>query len=1128
MKITLLSLFTAVCISGGAQTWNYIGSSTGIANATETDLEVSSNGTLFVAYTDSDNSGKVTVKKWSATQQAWQLVGTAGIGDAGVSGLQLQVLSNDYPVFAAKTMFSGQEFVEIYKFNGTNWMYQPIGEGGYNRVDHVDGFSLATYNLNTYLTFYNSYEQETGYSDLGLITVSLDNFSVISPSAPDLENTNYGYNASLLADNGNFYVVHDESDMGSWTNLDVSTGGGTYNTYQLDDSYAADELKIQKGLFSSYYHAVWSREGGTTSMYYRCFNGTTFGTPATISATSVTEFDSDAYNDQANVFYRAGSTCYFKTITGSASPTVTTISSGIALAPATATSLRTENGSYINVIAYVNSGKVYVKELDAPANIEDYDLLSMCEGTSFNNGNDPAVYLLDDNYSHSNLSITASSQNTAVIPNSAITVPDAGTLNYRISISNTNDVTAQTTVDLLITLLENGTPAGTLNLPVTVNADPTISFNFPSTDFCENDNPVFLANKAAPPGGTWTGNGVVNNTFDPSLLGNSSSATTTLTYTKTSAYGCTASQPVTLTVNSSPALNVTTIPADCNENNGAASVSITEGASPYTIYWSNGSTTPLVNNVAAGQYFLVVTDDNGCRSTKAINIATNGITQSAQTTNVLCYGNSTGAIDLTVSGANGPFTYAWSNGAATQDISGLPAGQYDVSISDASGCTSAGSYTVAQASQLVLSSSVSTASTCGNDDGEIDVTLTGGTTPLQLQWSDESGTLGGETASTLSGYPAGAYDLQITDNNSCTSIMHFSISDLEGPVVAIDTIIDASCASDGEIHINNVAGNASDFQWSNGATTADISGLTAGVYVLEATSGNGCVSFLNAQVPATPPVSVSICLVSVDTSTNTNLVVWEKPVTNGIDHFNIYRETSIAGQYQLIASQDYSIESNYTDLVASPSVRSWRYKISSVDQCGTESELSDYHKTIHLTINQGLGGQYNLSWDQYEGFSYSQFDIWRHTLANGWENIQSMPTNLFTYTDTPPTTDELYYLVTIQYPGTCTSTKANDFNSSRSNKDARYAGLTTTGLSEYIMGTTQVYPNPSTGEFEISNNTEMELNARVVDATGRIIAGFAVPDGLSHHALNNLESGVYQVVLYTGDSRAIHKLSIRH
>jgi hypothetical protein len=327
----------------------------------------------------------------------------------------------------------------------------------------------------------------------------------------------------------------------------------------------------------------------------------------------------------------------------------------------------------------------------------------------------------------------------------------------------------------------------------------------------------------------------------------------------------------------------------------------------------------------------------------------------------------------------------------------------------------------------------------------------------------------------------------------------------------------------------NISNNAQTFVWSNGASTQNISGLAPGIYVVEATGANGCTTVLSAQVDAALPIAVDICLVTVDTNTNTNLVVWEKPVTLGIESFNIYRETSQAGLYQLIGNVPYSDESIYNDLVASPSVRSWRYKIASVDACGVESEISENHKTIHLVINLGLGADINLSWDSYEGFVFPNFVIKRHTDVDGWTTLTTMPTNLFTYTDTPPTTDGLVYLVTVDPPATCTSTRSmnQDFNSARSNKDNRLQ-TANASLDELLAANMQVYPNPTTGEITLENSTSQIVTANLYDASGRLLTTISVSPGTMQTDVSFLDSGMYQLVFSTGQARTSQKLSVTH
>jgi len=115
---------------------------------------------------------------------------------------------------------------------------------------------------------------------------------------------------------------------------------------------------------------------------------------------------------------------------------------------------------------------------------------------------------------------------------------------------------------------------------------------------------------------------------------------------------------------------------------------------PYTFTWSNGETTEDIGNLASGIFAVTVADANGCQ-TQANATVTNigGPTASAEATDANCDG-SNGAVNLTVSGGTLPYTFAWSNGEATEDIDNLTPGIFAVTVADANGCLTTASATV--------------------------------------------------------------------------------------------------------------------------------------------------------------------------------------------------------------------------------------------------------------------------------------------------------------------------------------------------------------------------------------------------------------------------------------------------
>ncbi|KAA6302014.1 MAG: hypothetical protein EZS26_001830 [Candidatus Ordinivivax streblomastigis] len=148
-----------------------------------------------------------------------------------------------------------------------------------------------------------------------------------------------------------------------------------------------------------------------------------------------------------------------------------------------------------------------------------------------------------------------------------------------------------------------------------------------------------------------------------------------------------------------------------------------------------------------------------------------------------------------------------------------------------------------------------------------------------------------------------------------------------------------------------------------------------------------------AQYPLQQP---EICLVSADEN-NRNKVVWKK--NEPVAAYNIYREGIQSGQYERVATIEYDGPNSWIDAETSANVRSYRYKVSEVDECGNESEFSSYHQTIHLSMNQGSGNQWNLNWNRYKGADCLTSNIYRASGNGSMELIASLPGHNTSYTD---------------------------------------------------------------------------------------------------------------------------------
>ncbi len=224
---------------------------------------------------------------------------------------------------------------------------------------------------------------------------------------------------------------------------------------------------------------------------------------------------------------------------------------------------------------------------------------------------------------------------------------------------------------------------------------------------------------------------------------------------------CTETATVTITEPSTISVSTTVTPTGCSTNNGSATATASNGVSPYTYLWSNGNTTTNISGLSVGTYTITVTDNSGCTASAAAAITqVSGLTVSANTTsNVLCYGGSTGSASSTVSGGTTPYTYSWSNSQTTPNISGLSAGTYTLNVIDSNGCRGTASVIITQPSALFFTAD--SASDNGSCNGAAWVSVNGGTTPYTYFWT------GGNTTDSIGSQCHGYYCCNVTDANGC-------------------------------------------------------------------------------------------------------------------------------------------------------------------------------------------------------------------------------------------------------------------------------------------------------------------------------------------------------------------------
>ncbi len=274
-----------------------------------------------------------------------------------------------------------------------------------------------------------------------------------------------------------------------------------------------------------------------------------------------------------------------------------------------------------------------------------------------------------------------------------------------------------------------------------------------------------------------------------------------------------------------------------NDMSGLIDMSVSGGTEPYTYFWSTGAQTEDINGLSAGTYYVTVIDINSCQSQTSMTLSqATPILIVPNVSSVACNNTNTGAINLNVSGGTGNYTYIWSNGETTEDITGLSAGNYTVTVSDESLCTKAMVVTVDNISPINLTAYVSSLICNSGENGFIDLTVTGGLPPYTYFWFDESVT------QDVDSLIAGTYHVTVTDANMCVATASYTISQPDALVVnAIPVYPDCFGTNNAGINITHLGGTAPfAYTWSNGASSQNITGLSDGVYLVTVTDNSGC------------------------------------------------------------------------------------------------------------------------------------------------------------------------------------------------------------------------------------------------------------------------------------------------
>lgn len=335
----------------------------------------------------------------------------------------------------------------------------------------------------------------------------------------------------------------------------------------------------------------------------------------------------------------------------------------------------------------------------------------------------------------------------------------------------------------------------------------------------------------------------------------------TYTVTVTDANGCTATN--TVTILQTIIINITTSSTTLScagACNGIATANASGGTVPYSFLWVDSfgmtvSITQTATGLCAGTYTVTVSDAAGCFNTATVTFVNpTALTTTVSSTNAICGGVCNGTATATPAGGTPPYSYSWNSSPVqnTQTATGLCAGNYTVTVTDANGCTTTGTVTISEPTAIIDNVSITTAN-CTFADGIISVAPTGGTPAYSYNWGPGSPT--GDGTTTITNLLPGVYTLAITDAGGCTTNFSYILNNTNGPSTSIshtDITCNNACDGTATVVASGGAGGYS-YDWSPGTPTGDFSpAITAlcgtTTYTIQITDAAGCIAFDTARV----------------------------------------------------------------------------------------------------------------------------------------------------------------------------------------------------------------------------------------------------------------------------------------
>lgn len=601
--------------------------------------------------------------------------------------------------------------------------------------------------------------------------------------------------------------------------------------------------------------------------------------------------------------------------------------------------------------------------------------------------------------------------------------------------------------------------------------------------------------------------------------------------TVTNASGCTATFPFTINAPSAGVDVVTkSVDVDCfGASTGIITTNTAGGKAPYTYLWSNGATTMDLNNLKAGTYALTVSDQAGCADTATVIIRQNpAINTTITSSNPACFGQNNGQASVSVSGGSPGYNYLWSNGATTSAISGLGAGKFVLTVTDARQCSKKDSIQLTAPSQLQANATATNVNCNGTATGSALVAVSGGTAPYTYAWST------GATTSAISNLVANTYTVTVSDNRSCQATGTVTVSQ-PAPLALTLSTVDVPCNETNTGRATaTVSGGTTPYTyaWSTGATTSALSNLAPGDYSVTITDAAGCKvndskrvgspAQINPQISSTNILcngqNTGQALVTI-TGTGTHFYAWSNgATTTAINNL-------AAGTYSVTVTNSANCKESATTTITAPAALT-------LSIAPTNLRCNGQNQGQAVATAGGGVAPYTYLWST--GATTS--------------TISNLPANTYTVTVSDRQSCQVNGSVTISQPTalaltlTTVDVQCGQTNNGQATATVsggttpyRYAwstGATTSALSNLAAGSYSVTVTDAAGcqandSKSVGSAAQINPQIRVtnilcngqtngqasVTVTGNGVHTYAWSNGATTSAINNLAAGTYTVTV---------------